>query len=635
METTGSPPGAMHGATGAESAGRPGWCTRRIMLARLAATASALILAACTDRAQPLRATDPRPQPTAPPLPTATPSLPAECAFGLWPPTMNLNPNGGFEASDGGYTIEGGTLTISTDIARFGMRSGKVVAHASAVVVTAAIAASAFPRTTYTSSIWFYATAGVVGKTCFMTIRGAGGVAPAAELGQRAITVVAGWQRLFVTGIITQSDRTGVTLSVTLPDAAANDTFYLDGWQFEANPTPTPYLEMNGAIASRGVTSLTASAATLDAVQGWVAARLRTGYSESNVPGTPQLLRWYDNARKLLDLRYDKRVWKLRRITAAGVEEACFPSLRPSGSVLTIVAAWTINGPMISVDGASFRAPVFRDEFKRADTVMGLGTVPGGDGWQVAGEGARHARISDGRLICDPGYTMSATYPLSTNPSRLSGSFSLAGAPNGNAGLLASQPPSQVTAVFCYINRNASILRLAGGGDSTTLKTIRYRPLAVDGTVYTVGMNFNPDNSLDFESPDGQAIHVGPDARIGAYLGTFVSWMLGSEDNNWRWESVSVERVTDAPTTRIDGMPRIAATAYDIGSSHGVGDFLYGDLFWFASGTGAVTSADAATLAGYANSAPTLAQLGMLNGGSAQPTMVRSPQRGDNMDTCG
>ena len=228
---------------------------------------------------------------------------------------------------------------------------------------------------------------------------------------------------------------------MTLPDAAAGDTFYLDGWQCETTPAPTPYIETNGGIASRGATPLTAAAATLDAAQGWIAARVRTGYAGAAAPGTPHLVRWFDNPRKLLDVRYDRGLWKLRRITAAGVEEAGFPASRPSGSALTIVAAWTAHGPLMSVDGGAFRAPVFRDDFKRADTVVGLGDAPGGGAWALTGNGAQRARIADGRLVCDPGYSVYAYRPLPLAPCRLSGSFSLAGAADGSAALFASRPP--------------------------------------------------------------------------------------------------------------------------------------------------------------------------------------------------
>ena len=119
-----------------------------------------------------------------------------DCAFALWPSSANLNPNGGFESSDAGYAVAGGTLAVSTEVARFGARSGKVVATATAVTVTASIAASAFPRTVYTASVWLYTTAGVIGKSFFMAMTETGGVAPAAEMGQRAVAVAAGWHRL-------------------------------------------------------------------------------------------------------------------------------------------------------------------------------------------------------------------------------------------------------------------------------------------------------------------------------------------------------------------------------------------------------------------------------------------------------
>ena len=145
-------------------------------------------------------------------------------------------------------------------------------------------------------------------------------------------------------------------------------------------------------------------------------------------------------------------------------------------------------------------------------------------------------------------------------------------------------------------------------------------------------MSFNPDNSLDFESPDGEAVHIGPDARIAAHLGKLACWSLGpgGGGNNWRWESVGAECITDSPATGIDGTPRIVATTYDIGSSQGERDFLYGDLLWFASGTGTLTSDDAAALATLDTDVPTMTQLRALNGGAANPTAIRT----DNGSIC-
>lgn len=547
---------------------------------------------------------------------------PPDSSVGIWEATTNLITNGGFETGVTNWTPVGATITSSTEQAKFGTKSGKLVAagadgYAAAFVIGVA-------QTTYTESVWVYAPAGYVGKTVRLQMTEVGGAQAAGLMGFNDTALIAGWQRLALSASVAQPDRAYVAFYVNMHTAAANDTIYIDGMHVEQKAYTTPYVETNGVTASRTAARVQVPipAGAMSGVQGWIAARLRTNWNSTTPPGTPRLWRWYDNANNLIEVRYENGLWKLRRTTAAGTEEATFPNAFSAGALTTIVAAWTANGPMLSVNGAAFHAPIFWDDFERANTAGGtLGTSPNGSPWILTGTGYQNARISSGRYILDPGLTSYAYNPLPSNPVRLSAKFSLTSTEDAaGIGLLASKAPLLGTMVHLAIARTITYVQItnSGGPGLVTLATITYPALAADGTVYNVGITYNADNTVDVETPDGKITHVGPDSRFGSYLGNDATWELfpgnGQNTNtNWRFESVNAEAITDSPHTGIGGATTIAATSADIGSSGGTADFLDGDILWFAGGKGTLTSADAATINGFGSTDPSFGSFAAAN----------------------
>ncbi|HEU5477538.1 MAG TPA: RHS repeat-associated core domain-containing protein [Gaiellaceae bacterium] len=326
---------------------------------------------------------------------------PPDSSFGIWANTTNLETNGGFESGISGWgSKDHYPATVSWDQtrsdAKFGSGSLEVVtpgsnnsegAESNGTTVSAS--------TTYTASIWVNATPGATLTFCVEEN-------PANTCHNLNFTASGGWQRYAQT-VTTSSTTTGLTLEVSTNGVQAT-TFWLDGAQIEQQPIATPYVEPNGTSASRGspFVKLPVVNAPFTETQGWVAFRLRTGWSNSNAPSNyPALMSWLSsdaNGTHSIQLYFSKSgqgfVLVRRDDPNSGIVGAGTVTFT-AGDQVTVVAAWTATQLKISVNGGAFHTANNSTIPTITATMIKLGTndqygnqpLDGDIFWAAAGSG--------------------------------------------------------------------------------------------------------------------------------------------------------------------------------------------------------------------------------------------------------
>jgi len=283
-----------------------------------------------------------------------------DSSFGIWEGTTNLVTNGGFETNLTGWTAFQATLTRITSRFKFGTASMRVTVSSNKTSYSADVGASlsgATANRTFSGSFWVYAEGSAVGKTLTAILREQGGAAGNQETSVNR-TLTAGWQRVSVTRTLAQNDRTSVHLLASRPSGATSgEHLDLDGAQIEEKAVATPYVQTNGAAASRAAARVQAPASLLTAGQGWVAARVRAGISSGSA--SFRLFTWGDSSSNELYLRYGSGSFRMGRAIGGNTYEAQQPATFAPGDLVTLIGAWTggvgVNRKVkVSVNGAPF-----------------------------------------------------------------------------------------------------------------------------------------------------------------------------------------------------------------------------------------------------------------------------------------
>lgn len=283
--------------------------------------------------------------------------LPEQGSTGIWEATTNLNDNGGFETNASGISTDNCNVVSSTDYSKFGSRSLKAtsIANGNYQVHRFNIV---FPPTfgiPYTVSVWVRGEAGSIGDAGRLVLKAAGGANPDGDITTPVdFTFTGEWQRYVITGSLDYADRTTIYASVYLYSGTAGESFYMDGLQSEQQPIATPYVETDGATATRNAARAQAPASALDETQGWVATRIRMGFS--TVVGNPRAFEWSDGGfgGTWLAGFYDSASWKPGRHTAAGGIGTGISDSFSSGDLRTVIFKWTATQIGVSVQGSAF-----------------------------------------------------------------------------------------------------------------------------------------------------------------------------------------------------------------------------------------------------------------------------------------
>lgn len=281
-----------------------------------------------------------------------------DSSMGIWEATTNLCTNGGFETNTTGWIINGVGTTLArvTTEQKFGIASLQIITPGSAsnegVIWNTGSVVS--PSVAYTASAWVKAPVGTR-LVAFIQERTGADVFIANDFGT---TLVADgtWQRISVTATLQATAgraRVGV-LTGSAPAQAV--TFYLDGMQLENQPLATPYVETNGATASRAAARVQAPASLLDETQGWVAMRVRMGWVNTSLPNVaPIAWEWRQGTENQMSLyRVSTTNWAIDFRRNSTLTSRSVAATHAAGDYVTLIAAWTNTTISLSVNGGAF-----------------------------------------------------------------------------------------------------------------------------------------------------------------------------------------------------------------------------------------------------------------------------------------
>jgi hypothetical protein len=280
-----------------------------------------------------------------------------DSSIGIWEATTNLIPNGGFEANLTGWSAANATLSRDTTRSKFGTASMRsTVTVATFVELGYTSLAGLVAGQAYTLSGWVWIPSSwQASNQVYLVWANAGN--PTGFQVNANMALRDQWQRVsttFIAGITTGSPA---WRCVAAP--SVGDSLWFDGMQLENKNLPTPYVETNGAAASRTAGRIQLPVSLLSSVQGWVAMRLRMGYpSTADVYGgaAPRLFGWTDSGN-------DRLIGFYRTTTDAfGIQSAVGGVLAESvsgtqsfaaGDKKTVIFAWTATTVSVSVDGSN------------------------------------------------------------------------------------------------------------------------------------------------------------------------------------------------------------------------------------------------------------------------------------------
>lgn len=161
-------------------------------------------------------------------------------------PTTNLLINGGFESNTTGWAgVGGATISRDTTVSRFGGASLKTVTPATSGTGPQFTSVAVTVGRKYALSAYVLAP---VGQSLSLTMDWRNGSTPIFS-NSTAFVGTGQWQRVTVTGIA-PATATNVRPLINI-NTATVVTFWTDGVQVEDNPAASPYVETNGATASR------------------------------------------------------------------------------------------------------------------------------------------------------------------------------------------------------------------------------------------------------------------------------------------------------------------------------------------------------------------------------------------------
>ena len=171
----------------------------------------------------------------------------------------NLIANGDFETDATGWTAQGAgtgvtSQTPTAGAAPFGAKVGRITGSSSTNArIFQTVVVNPTQGAAYKGQGRIRAgNAGAVGLTALVQLQEVGG-AMASNVSTTLVTLTADWQYLQVTRTVVQADRTALDFYIGVFDAAveAGDQIEVDGCQAEPGPVATPYIETDGATATR------------------------------------------------------------------------------------------------------------------------------------------------------------------------------------------------------------------------------------------------------------------------------------------------------------------------------------------------------------------------------------------------
>jgi hypothetical protein len=279
---------------------------------------------------------------------------PPDSSTGVWENTTNLIPNGGFETNTTGWAaVNSATISRDTTNSKFGTASLKIVTPGSVAGEgawqTPAMTVSA--STSYTASAWVKVPTGATVQMKWDERTSSG---THIQFDQSSnVTGNGAWQQ--VTQTITTTSTTGqVVVGVITGGSIQAITYWEDGVQLEQKAYATPYVNTNGATASRGAARVTAPAATTSVTQGWIAARVRMD-EVSTLNINSYIGEALIDSSNRVGIHAVGSSWTLLNANANVTDSSStVTSAYSAGSMVTVIGTWTASTLNLSINGSAF-----------------------------------------------------------------------------------------------------------------------------------------------------------------------------------------------------------------------------------------------------------------------------------------
>lgn len=281
-----------------------------------------------------------------------------DSSYGIWPATTNQVTNGSFVTNTTGWASVSSTIARVTTEGKFGSTALRIITSnatgtegAQANAVTTGVASGDI----WSASAWIKGTSGTA-RIRIREYSNAGGTTLITTHSSADVTITSSWQRITITSTALNAAVASLRLEVST-NSQQNITFYIDGCQLEEKTYATPYVETDGASASRSAARIQMPAGLLNATQGWFAARFRMGHSNTQNSSYDRLLYWYTDANNAISVRYNNTndTFGTYRVGAgtAGTAETGAQTFS-AGTMYTLIGAWDATNVKVSINGAAF-----------------------------------------------------------------------------------------------------------------------------------------------------------------------------------------------------------------------------------------------------------------------------------------
>jgi hypothetical protein len=279
---------------------------------------------------------------------------PPDSSFGIWEGTTNILPNGGFETDVSGWGSAGCVMTRDTTVAKFGVASARITistVNASIATISSAISGATTGRK-FTASAWVFCPAGAVGKSLRLQVNEGGGTTAEEGMASSDYVLVAGWQKMVVTGTVVRNDRTSIPVYLVFLGASwtAGVIINIDGLQLEEKKFVTPWIS-----SSRSAARVQVPLSFINPRQGWFAARVRPGWNAADYSAARLFITGDVSNFNYLYMMQNGGNLYLGRKGPVGVEVGVNQAWVPvKDTIYTVAGCWTPTQLMVSLNGAAF-----------------------------------------------------------------------------------------------------------------------------------------------------------------------------------------------------------------------------------------------------------------------------------------
>ena len=276
-------------------------------------------------------------------------------SVGVWPAATNLCINGNATTNTTGVTDNSSTTTrATTGTVKFGSTCFNVVSSNLAANEGPSQAVNGgVGSTLYTVSVWAWLVSGAA------TVRAVLSDSVAGKQGSAGVVLTTTPVRISVTATTGALGASVASYIETTVQAVG--TWRIGGWQVETTNIATPYIETDGATATRSAGRIRfPDVLGMDETAMFLACRFRYNYSGAQTtPRFHVILSWTDNANEQVELIQDltNGTWRCTRYTAgAGAEATVAVGTWANGDEVTIVARWSATQVAVSINGGAFTA---------------------------------------------------------------------------------------------------------------------------------------------------------------------------------------------------------------------------------------------------------------------------------------